>query len=193
MRTRGGRLHCGTASLVGWADAVFGDQSAEVRCRPGHVIGLTFHSPNGPRHIIHGVSKFTRMSIKSSLGGAVCAHGDMVDHMALIRDFFEPYVGLSLGVIGSGECENSSYFSNAKRAIAELYLARHFLSVQQATEQGELRNKYGLPVTGNPSDGLTEVRSDEAPPSLPPESGKFAPRHHSPPTCIQSKGTGGKW
>ena len=44
--------------------------------------------------------------------------------------------------------------------VAEKYLVRHFLSIQQALEEGELENAYWLPGTENPADGLTKVRSD---------------------------------
>ena len=48
MGARGGRVHCGTMSLVGWSGAVYGDQSAGGRCRVGHVSGLMSSTLDGP-------------------------------------------------------------------------------------------------------------------------------------------------
>ena len=40
LRKRGEKLRHGTLSLVRRTDAAYGDQSAEGKCRLGHVIGL---------------------------------------------------------------------------------------------------------------------------------------------------------
>ena len=40
-RQRGGKIHGGTMTLVSWSDAASGDQSAQGKCRPGYVSGLT--------------------------------------------------------------------------------------------------------------------------------------------------------
>ena len=50
--------------------------------------------------------------------------------------------------------------------VTEKYLVRHFLSIQQFLEDGELENVYWIPGTENPADGLTKLRS---------ETGRFQP------------------
>ena len=63
--------------------------------------------------------------------------------------------------------------------IAEKYLARHFLSAQQALGQGEIDSVYWLPGSvpgsGNPADGLTRESSDTAPLFRILGSGRFSP------------------
>ena len=41
------------------------------------------------------------------------------------------------GVAGLGDCESLFTHLKAKRVVAEEYLVRHFLSIQQASEDGE--------------------------------------------------------
>ena len=59
--------------------------------------------------------------------------------------------------------------------ITEKYLARHFLSIQQFLEDGELGNVYWLPGTENPADGLTKLRSEMGPIMALLETGTFRP------------------
>ena len=62
-----------------------------------------------------------------------------------------------------------------KKLIARTYFAWHFLSAQQATEEGGLGNVYRAPGTENPADGLSRVRSGMAPRPRLLESGHFIP------------------
>ena len=87
-------MHKGALTLVGWSDAAYGKLSEDGRCRLGYIIGLMSSSLSGPCHILQWTSKFTRKLVKSSLGGEVYAFSEMVDHMALIREFYTPFVGL---------------------------------------------------------------------------------------------------
>ena len=59
------------------------------------------------------------------------------------------------GLAGVGGCGSLFTHLKTKKKVAEKYLVRHFLSIQQALRQGELRNAYWLPGTGKPADGVT--------------------------------------
>ena len=50
-----------------------------------------------------------------------------------------------------------------RKMVTEKYLARHFLSIQQFLEEGELENVYWIPGVENPADGLTKLRSEMGP------------------------------
>ena len=60
VRKRGGRVHCGSMSLVGWSDAAYGNQSTEETCHLGYVIGLMSPNLKGPCHSSQWTSKFTQ-------------------------------------------------------------------------------------------------------------------------------------
>ena len=72
--------------------------------------------------------------------------------------------------------ENLPSHLGAKRMIAEKYLARRFLSIQQALGERESDNAYWAPGTEKPADGLTKVRSNAAPLLRLSESGHFNPK-----------------
>ena len=108
-------------------------------------------SLTGPCHVLQWASKSTRKLVKSSLGAEVYAFSEMIDHMALLREFSEP-------------------FSRTSPA-----LVRHFLSIQQFLEDGELENVYWIPGTENPADGLTKLRSEMGPIMALLETGRFQP------------------
>ena len=112
---------------------------------------------------------------KSGLGGEVCALSEMADRMSLLRDFFAPLEGLGPGMAGLKNCESLLARRSTKKMIAEGYRVRHFLSIQQALEQGELHNAYWLPGVGNPADGLTKVRIGVVPLARLLESGRRNP------------------
>ena len=162
-------------SLVGWSDAAYGRLSEEGRCRLGYIIGLMSSSLSGPCHVLQWTSKFTRKLVKSSLGGEVYAFSEMVDHMSLIREFYAPFVDIPPGMVGLEDCESPFYHLRNKKMITEKYLVRHFLSIQQALEDGELENVYWLPGTENPADGMTKVKSEMVPMLQLLETGQFHP------------------
>ena len=62
---------------------------------------------------------------------------------------------------------------NTEKMVTEKYLVRHLLSIQQASEEGDLDNAYWLPGAENPADGLTRVRCDLVPLLRLLESGGF--------------------
>ena len=175
LRKGGERVHCVPMTLLGWYDAAYGGQSTEGKCRLGYVIGLMSSTLKCPCHISQWTSKFTRKMVKSSLGGEVYALSEMVDHMLLLKDFYGPSGGINPGVVGMGDCESLFTHLKTKKMAAEKYLVRHFLSIQQALEEGDLENAYWPPGTENPADGLTKVRSDMVTPLRLLESGGFCP------------------
>ena len=59
--------------------------------------------------------------------------------------------------------------------ITEKYLVRHFLSIQQFLDEGELENVYWIPGVENPADGLTKLRSEMGPIMTLLETGRFQP------------------
>ena len=59
--------------------------------------------------------------------------------------------------------------------VAEKFLVRHFLSIQQFVEEGDLDNVYWIPGTENPADGLTKIRSEMGPILALLETGRFQP------------------
>ena len=74
----------------------------------------------------------------------------MVDHALLLGDFYEPYAGMNPGAAGLGGCESLFTHLKTKKMIAETYLVRRFLRIQQALEGGDLENAYWLPGTETP-------------------------------------------
>ena len=106
--------------------------------------------------------------MSSSLGGQVYALSDVV-----VKNFYGPFEGVNPGKAGSEHCESLFAHSKPKRMIAERHLARNFLSIQQALEEGDLENASWQPGTDNPADGLTKVRNEVAPLSRLLEPGRF--------------------
>ena len=125
---------------MNYADAANGDQSAAGKCGLGHVFGLTPSSLNGPCDIPQWTAAFTGKLAGGSLGGEVYARSEMVDHMSLIRDFYEQFGGLPPGMIGLEDCASLFTHLHTEKTAAEKYLARRFLSIQQSLEHGELDN-----------------------------------------------------
>ena len=163
-------------SLVGWSDAAYGDLSQNGKCRLGYLIGLMASSLTGPCHVLQWSSKFTRKLVRgSSGGGEVYAFSGTIDHMALLREFRAPSSRIAPRMVGMEDCE--SLFTHLKnwKMLAEKYLVRHFLGIQQFIEEGELGNAYWLPGVENPSDGLTKIKSVMGPILSLLETGRFQP------------------
>ena len=99
----------------------------------------------------------------------------MLDHMSMLREFYGHFTGLYPGLAGLEDCE--SLFTHLKKSkmITEKFLARHFLSIQQALEQKELDNAYWIPGKENPADGLAKLRSEILPLLRLLESGAYNP------------------
>ena len=103
-RTRGERLRGGTLSLVGWSDAAYNDFSQNVKCRLGYLIDIMSSPLTGPRRVLHWASKFTSNFVRSSLGGEVYAASETIGHMALLREFYVLFSGVSPGMVGMEDC-----------------------------------------------------------------------------------------
>ena len=52
MEARGGGVHCGLISSLGWSGAAYGDQSAEGKCRVGFLGGLMSSTLTVPRDVL---------------------------------------------------------------------------------------------------------------------------------------------
>ena len=74
-----------------------------------------------------------------------------------------PLACMNPGVVGLEDSVSHLTNLSTRRMIAEKYLARHFVSIQQELGEGELENAYWLPGAENPADRLTKVRSDAVP------------------------------
>ena len=109
------------------------------------------------------------------MGGEAYAFSETIGHMALLREFYVLFSGVSPGMAGMEDCESLFTRLKTKKLLTEKYLVRHFLSTQQFIEDGKLDNVYWLPGTENPADGLTKLKSEMGPiPSL-LETGRFQP------------------
>ena len=99
----------------------------------------------------------------------------MADQILLPKDFYGPFEDINPGVAGLENCGSQFTHLNTRQMIAEKNPVRHFSSTQQALEEGDLENACWLPGTGNPAEGLTEVRSELVPLLRLLESGGFRP------------------
>ena len=166
-------MHGNSPSLAGWSDAAYGDLSQNGKCRLGYLIGIMSSSLTGPCHVLQWTSKFTRKPVKSSLGGEAYAFSEMIDHVALLREF--PFVVFGPSTLGLEYCGNLSTRPRGEATITEKCLARHFSGIQQVLRTGELDNISWLPGTGNPGGGLTEVKIEMVPLLRMLQSGAFCP------------------
>ena len=107
--------------------------------------------------------KFTRKLTEISLGGSVYASSEILAHMALAREFYDPIADLLPGMAGLGDCESLFTHRRAERATAEKLAAQHFLGIRQAFSAGGLDNAHRRPGAENPADELTKERGDMGP------------------------------
>ena len=134
-------MHRGTSALVGRPDASCGDQSAEGKCLLGCVIGLTSWTLSGPRNILQCASTFARKLVKFS---------EMIDHESHMREFCEPPVDFSAGMVGFAHCKSLSAHPKHKGAPAEKYLVRHVSGTSHIGARAwEIRHM--VPFSGDPS------------------------------------------
>ena len=77
--------------------------------------------------------------------------------------------------MGLEACVSLITHLKTNRMIAEKYLVRHFLRIQQAFEESDLENASWLLGREAPADGLTKVRSDMVLLLRLLESGRFYP------------------
>ena len=79
------------------------------------------------------------------------------------------------GVVASEYCERLFAHLKTQKMIAEKYLVRNFLIIQQALKEGDFENAFWLPGTENLSDSLAQARRDMVPLLRVLESGAFCP------------------
>ena len=96
----------------------------------------------GPCHVLQRTSKFTRKLDKSCVDDEVYPPGEITDRTSSLRDFYEPFEARNPGIMSLGDCGSLSNYLETRKMIAEKYLARHFLSIKQAAEEGDLENAY---------------------------------------------------
>ena len=113
-------------------------------------------------------------------GGEVYAFSATIDHMALLREFYGPFSHISPGLVGMEDCESLFTHLKRKKVIAEKFLPRHFLAIQQAIEIRELDNVYWIRGRENPADGLTKLHSGGLPLLRLMESGTYNPGYLRP-------------
>ena len=112
---------------------------------------------------------------RAAWGGEAYAFSEMIDHMALLREFYGPVSRISPGLVGTEDCESLFTHLGNREMVTEKFLFHHFLSVQQFLEDGELENVYWIPGTENPADGLTKLKSEMGPILALLETGRFQP------------------
>ena len=168
-------IHEDTMLLVGWSDAAFGAHEQDGRCRLGYLIGLMSSTLAGPVHILQWTSKFTRKHVKSSLGGEIFALSEMWGLMDVIREFYTALGHKQLASYTLIDCESLLSHLRTGRRGTEKFLTRHFRSILDALEGGDLGNIAWIPGADNPADGLTKATSEHGPLLQPLESGIYRP------------------
>ena len=114
----------GAASPAGWSDAAYGDQSPEGRSRLGYVISLITCTLSDPCLIPGWTLTFTRTLVGNSLGAEVYASSEVIDHVALLRENYAPFLNMSPGMIGLGSCESPPTHLRHTETITGKCLAR---------------------------------------------------------------------
>ena len=71
----------------------------------------------------------------------------MMAHVTLSLDFHAPFVDLSPGLVGLGDCGSLLTHSKTERMIGETNVARNFLPVKQASDSRDFNSVYWLPAT----------------------------------------------
>ena len=113
--------------------------------------------------------------VKSSLGRESLAFREIMDHMSTLREFYGRFLDIRPRMVGCEDCESLFTHLKNKKVIAEKFLIRHSLAIQQALELKELDNVYWFPGLGNPADGLTGKKRDLGPLPQLLESGLYNP------------------
>ena len=103
------------------------------------------------------------------------AFSEMIDHMALFREFYAPFSRISPGMVGTEDCESLFTPLKNRDMVSGKYVVRHVSSIQQFIEDGELENANWLPGAENPPDGLSKIKSEMGPILALIETGRFQP------------------
>ena len=100
--------------------------------------------------------RFTRETVEGGLAGKYCAFSEMVGNMGLLRRFYTPRVGLPPGMVGSGGCQSLPPHLLESRVVAEQYVPRHPLPIQNSVQFNTRYNVSRLPGPENTAGGPTE-------------------------------------
>ena len=84
----------------------------------------------------------------------------MWGHMEMIREFYGPLGHQQLPAYGLIDCESLLSHLRTGRLGTEKFLTRHFRSILDAVESGDLGNVAWIPGTENPADGLAKISSE---------------------------------
>ena len=94
----------------------------------------------------------------------------------MIRGFYEPLGHATIRAYGLTDCESLLPHLPTGRLGAEKFLTRHFRSILDALESGDLGNVACIPGTENPADGLAKISSELGPLLDLLKTGKYRPR-----------------
>ena len=94
----------------------------------------------------------------------------------MIRDFDGPLGHAKIRAYGLIDCESLLPHLRTGRLGAEKFLTRHFRSIMDAVESGDLGNVAWIPGTENPADGLTKISSELGPLLYLLKTGMYRPR-----------------
>ena len=130
----------------------------------------------GPAHILLWTSTFTRKHVQSSLGGEIVALSEMWGRVEMIKDFYAPLGHAKIRAYGVIGCESLLPHLRTGRLGTEKFLTRHFRSIMDALDSGDLGNVAWIPGTENPADGLTKISSELGPLLGLLKTGKYGPR-----------------
>ena len=172
---RKGAIHGNAMTLVGRSGAACEDQSSISTCRLGYAVGLMSSSLCVPCHTMNWTSKFTRTLVKSGPGCEMFAFSEISGHMSVLREYYGQFTDVYPGMAGLEDRESLPAHNKRGKLLAENFLARHFLAIQQAIEIQELDNVYWIPGRENPAAGLTKLRSEMLPLLRLMESGSYYP------------------
>ena len=107
----------------------------------------------------------------------------MIDHVAALRAFPAPFMDMSLFTAGLEDCEGPFSHRRKRKTITKKYLARHFMEVRQALDNGVLDNVCWLPGPENLAGALAKVECDMVPLLRMLQSGSGCPGALRPLRC----------
>ena len=95
--------------------------------------------------------------VKSGLRRKVYGISEMVDHLPLLRVFYETFAYFSPSAVDPGDCGSIVSRLNEKGAISEKYAARDFSGIRLLLGSDELDNVFWLLGSENPADGRSDM------------------------------------
>ena len=98
--------------LAAWADAAYGGQTADGKCRMGFMFELMPSAVRESCHLFHWSSRFTRRAVKSCLGGEINARRILTVSFAAA---FRPGPGRRIAKVRSPDYSEKSGRNVARR------------------------------------------------------------------------------